>query len=112
MTGTTSSQTDVETSQQTKKSCSLCCTTAVRKVRELTRVITLWRCGDGIFFEVPPLASDALLTTLHLLLEDVLHTIYRKIQEDSGTGGFDRSQFVSPSPKRFHHLKTAVRLIA
>jgi hypothetical protein len=24
----------------------------------------LWRCGDGLFFEVPPLASDALLTTL------------------------------------------------
>jgi hypothetical protein len=39
---------------------------AVCKVRELTlllRVGTLWRCGDGIFLEVPPLASDALLTT-------------------------------------------------
>jgi hypothetical protein len=34
----------------------------------LLRVGTLW-CGDGLFFEVPPLASDALLTTLHPLLE-------------------------------------------
>jgi hypothetical protein len=36
---------------------------------------TLWRCGDGLFFEVPPLASDALLTTLHPLLENVLQTV-------------------------------------
>jgi hypothetical protein len=35
----------------------------------------LWRGGDGLFFEVPPLASDALLTTLHLLLENVLQTV-------------------------------------
>jgi hypothetical protein len=35
----------------------------------------LWRCGDGLFFEVPPLASDALLTTLHPLLENVLKTV-------------------------------------
>jgi hypothetical protein len=35
---------------------------------------TLWRCGDGLFFEVPPLASDELLTTLHPLLENVLQT--------------------------------------
>jgi hypothetical protein len=48
----------------------------------------LWRCGDGLFFEVPPLASDALLTTLHPLLENVLQTVCRKLQEDSGTGGF------------------------
>jgi hypothetical protein len=33
----------------------------------------LWRCGDGLVFEVPPLASDALLTTLHPLLENVLN---------------------------------------
>jgi hypothetical protein len=46
----------------------------------------LWRCGDGLFSEVPPLASDALLTTLHPLLEDVLQTVFRKLQEDSGTG--------------------------
>jgi hypothetical protein len=31
----------------------------------------MWRCGDGLFFEVPPLARDALLTTLHPLLENV-----------------------------------------
>jgi hypothetical protein len=35
----------------------------------------LWRCGDSLFFEVFPLASDALLTTLHPLLENVLQTV-------------------------------------
>jgi hypothetical protein len=35
----------------------------------------MWRCGDGLFFEVPPLAGDALLTTLHPLLENVLQTL-------------------------------------
>jgi hypothetical protein len=34
-----------------------------------------WRCDDGLFFEVPPLASDAHLTTLHPLLENVLQTV-------------------------------------
>jgi hypothetical protein len=46
-------------------------TRAVWKFRRLTlllRVGTLWRCGDGLFFEVPPFTSDALLTTLHPLL--------------------------------------------
>jgi hypothetical protein len=32
-------------------------------------------CGDSLFFEVPPLASDALLTMLHPLLENVLQLI-------------------------------------
>jgi hypothetical protein len=34
-------------------------------------------CGGAVtvFFEVPPLARDALLTTLHPLLENVLHTV-------------------------------------
>jgi hypothetical protein len=44
------------------------CTRAVWKIRGLTlllRVGTLWRCNDSLFFEVPPFASDALLTTLH-----------------------------------------------
>jgi hypothetical protein len=41
----------------------------------LLSVETLWRCGDSLFFEVPPLASDALLTALHPLLENVLWTI-------------------------------------
>jgi hypothetical protein len=53
-------------------------TRAVCKVRGLTlllRVRTLWRCGDGLFFKVPPLASDALLTTLRPLLENVLQTV-------------------------------------
>jgi hypothetical protein len=46
-------------------------TRAVCKVRGLTllhRIGTLWRCGDGLFFEVPSLASDARLTTLHPIL--------------------------------------------
>jgi hypothetical protein len=52
------------------------CKRAVWKVRGLTllRVRTSWRCNDGLFFEVPPLPSDALLTTLHPLLENVLQT--------------------------------------
>jgi hypothetical protein len=41
----------------------------------LLRVETLWRCGDGLLFEVPSLASDALLTTLCPLLENVLQTV-------------------------------------
>jgi hypothetical protein len=54
------------------------CARAVYKVRGLTLLLrfgTLWKCGDGLFFEVPPLASDALLTTLHPLLENVLQTV-------------------------------------
>jgi hypothetical protein len=48
------------------------------KVRRLTLLLqlgTLWRCGDGLFFEVPPVASDALLATLHPLLENMLQTV-------------------------------------
>jgi hypothetical protein len=65
---------------------------AVWKVRGLAlllRVGTLWRRVDGLLFEVPPLASDELLTTLHPLIENVLQTVCRKLQGDSGTGGFD-----------------------
>jgi hypothetical protein len=53
-------------------------TRAICKVRGLAlllRVGTSWRCGDGLFFEVPPWASDALHTTLHPLLENVLQTV-------------------------------------
>jgi hypothetical protein len=53
-------------------------TRTVWKVRGLVlllRVGTLWRCGDGLFFEVPTLASDALHTTLHPLLENVPQTV-------------------------------------
>jgi hypothetical protein len=32
-------------------------------------------CGDRLFFEVPPLASDALLTMVHPLLENMLQTV-------------------------------------
>jgi hypothetical protein len=52
--------------------------TAVCKVRGLTLLLivgTLWRCDDGLSFEVPPLTSDALLTTLHPFLENVLQTV-------------------------------------
>jgi hypothetical protein len=53
-------------------------TRAICKVLELTlllRVGTLWRCGDGLFLEVPLLASDAFLTTPHPVLENVLQTV-------------------------------------
>jgi hypothetical protein len=36
-----------------------------------THLITPRRCSDGLFFKVAPLASDALLATLHPLLENV-----------------------------------------
>jgi hypothetical protein len=51
---------------------------AVCKVHELTLLLsvgTSWRCSDGLFLEVPPLASDPLLTTLHSLFKNVLQTI-------------------------------------
>jgi hypothetical protein len=58
--------------------CSFNYTRAVCKFHGLTlllRVRTLWRCGDGLFFEVPPSASNAFLTTLHPFLENVLQTV-------------------------------------
>jgi hypothetical protein len=50
-------------------------------------------CGGAmtVSFEVPLFASDA-LTTLHPLLENVLQTVCRKLQKDSGAGGFDLSR--------------------
>jgi hypothetical protein len=51
-------------------------------------------CGGVVivsFFEIPPLASIALLTMLHPLFEIVPQTVCRKLQEDSGTGSFDLS---------------------
>jgi hypothetical protein len=50
---------------------------AVFKVRGFTlpRFGTLWRCGDGLFLEVLPVRSDALLTMLHPILENVLQTV-------------------------------------
>jgi hypothetical protein len=67
------------------------CTRDVCKVHVLTlvlRVGTLWRCSDGLFFKVPPLASYVILTTLHSLLKNVLQIVCRNLQEDNGTGGF------------------------
>jgi hypothetical protein len=52
--------------------------TAVWKVHWLTLLLqvgTLRRCADSLFYEVPPLASDALLTMLHPLLENMLQTV-------------------------------------
>jgi hypothetical protein len=68
------------------------------------------RCGAVSFSKYPPMASDPLFTTLHPLLETVLHTVCRKIQEDYGTGGFDiliTSKFLL---NLFHHLTTAAYL--
>jgi hypothetical protein len=48
----------------------------------ITPIGTLWTCSYGFFFEVPPLASDALLITLHPFLENVLQTVCRKLQEE------------------------------
>jgi len=51
---------------------------AVWKVHELTLLLwvgTLWKCGDALYFKEPPLKSNALLTMLHPLLENVLQTI-------------------------------------
>jgi hypothetical protein len=61
----------------------------VRKVRGLTlllRFVTFWRCCDGLFLEAAPLGSDAFLTTLHPLLENVLQTVcasFRRIVEQA-----------------------------
>jgi hypothetical protein len=61
-------------------------TRAVCKVRGLTLLLESELCEGAVtvsfFFEVPPLVSDA-------LLENPLQTVCRKLQEDSGTGGFD-----------------------
>jgi len=35
----------------------------------------LWRCRDGLHFEVSPMARDVLLTRLHPLLENVNEVI-------------------------------------
>jgi hypothetical protein len=72
----------------------------------------LWRCTDGLFFEVPLLASDALLTMLHPLLKNVLETVFCELHEDNGTGSFDLVITLKLLLKCFHHLKTAVCIIA
>jgi hypothetical protein len=46
----------------------------ILKVCDLTLLLqarTVWRCGDSLFIQAPPLASDALLTTPHPLLKNV-----------------------------------------
>jgi hypothetical protein len=62
-------------------------------------VDSLYYSKPLLFFEIPPLASDTLLTTLHPLLENVLQAICRRLHEDSGTGGFestDREMKITP----------------
>jgi hypothetical protein len=49
-------------------------------------------CGDDLSFEVPHLASDTLLTTLHPLLVNVLQTVCRKLQEDKVSGDYLASE--------------------
>jgi hypothetical protein len=49
-------------------------------------------CGGAVtvsFSKYLPWQAIHFLTTLHPLLENVLQTTYRKLQEDSGTGDFD-----------------------
>jgi hypothetical protein len=51
---------------------------AVWKVCGLTLLLqvgTSWRCGDSLFFEVPTLASNALLTIFCPLHENMLQTV-------------------------------------
>jgi hypothetical protein len=78
----------------------------VLKVHGLTlllQVRTLWRHDDDddLFFEVPPTASGALLTMLHLHLENVLQTGCCKLQEEPQsflfmTGKAQKSYGVKP----------------
>jgi hypothetical protein len=53
-------------------------TRAVWEVCGLTLLLldgTSWRCGDGLFFEVPLLCTSYNAPTLHPLLENVLQTV-------------------------------------
>jgi hypothetical protein len=77
----------------------------VRGITLLLQVRTLWRYGDSLFFEVPPLASNALLTTLHPILEKVLQTIYCKLQEDSAASSFDFGATFSWLKKPRNHMR-------
>jgi hypothetical protein len=80
------------------KSDSILRTRDVCKVRGLAlllRVGTWWRCGDGLFFEVPPLvANDALHAAFQPLLENVLQTVDHF--EISGQLGFPFSWLKKP----------------
>jgi hypothetical protein len=82
----------------------------------------LWRCGDGVFFEVSALASDAVLTTFHPLLENVLQTvddfkiscfplsslfIVRKAQKSHGARYELNSMFGSEKVDRWNPIRTS-----
>jgi hypothetical protein len=62
-----------------------------------------------VFLEAPPLASDALLTKLHQLLENVLQTVCRNFQEDSGTDSFESMDF-SDGPRSCSAILKSVLL--
>jgi hypothetical protein len=45
----------------------------------LLQVGLLWRCGDSLFFKVPPFASNALLIMLHPLLENKVTVVLKEL---------------------------------
>jgi hypothetical protein len=82
---------------------------AVWKVRGLTllpRVGTLWRGGDGLFFEVRPLANDALLTTLRPLSENGVTAV---LKEPGGASLVERQRCATESGKECAHRTFAIQ---
>jgi hypothetical protein len=71
----------------------------------LLQVRTFWRCSDGLFFKVPPLVSNALLTILHPLLKNVNGTI-RWVHEL-----FKRPSQLLHHPKRGSFKTTATQTL-
>jgi hypothetical protein len=59
------------------------------------------------------LASNALLTTLHPLLENLLQTVYSKLQEDSGTGAFLASElyFRGWKSQESHGVRSGIHVL-
>jgi hypothetical protein len=99
-------------------------TRAVCKVHGLTlllQVRTLWRCGDDIFFKVPPLASDTFLMMLHPLLRNVLQDCWSfwnflpwsslfmvgKVQKSQGARSEMNSVFGSEKVDRWNPIRTS-----
>jgi hypothetical protein len=65
----------------------------------------MWRCSDGLFFEVLPLARNALITKLHPLLENVLQTVCRKFEEEPRSSIFmvGKAQKLQ-APRKLRHI--------
>jgi hypothetical protein len=59
------------------------------------------------------MTSDALLTTLHPIFENLLQTVYRKLQEETGTGGFLPKSFIFMVGKgqKSHGVRSGLRRI-